>query len=220
MGMQYQHTLISLDKANVPSPAEVRAFLADMTERGVVPDRAEVLLRTRTGKMREYPNPFTGGTVAIETKDRKPLPDLDAFERAAGKLSDYEIAIFGEGRPRLPPLPVEADGGYFVAVTCYVSSVLRSTSDSHEEAMTDRRAVGYGELFMSGDMSGIFCDPRSGEPIEVSEAGAARFWIEFELGKFLFPDIENGKLELLNPEIVEAAKMHFGVGFVQGCCWG
>jgi hypothetical protein len=220
MSEQYRHTLISLDKSDVPQPAAVRAFLSEMIDKRVVPGSPEVLLRTWTGKMREYPNPFIGGIVKIEQLDRKPLANLDEFERATAKLPDYQIAVYGEGRPKLPPLQMKSKGPYFVAVTCYICSKLRSTSDSHEETLTGRRAAFYGDPFKSSDMTGFFCDPESGEIIEVPEAGAARFWIEFELGKFLFPNIVDGNLDLLNAEIVADAERHFGVEFVQGCSWG
>src|SRR5262249_40261027 len=158
----------------------------------------------------------TGGTATIEVMNRTPQANLEEFERGAAKLPDYEIVVHGEGRPRLPPLLIDCDGPYFVGVTCYVSSILRSTSDSHEEAAGDRRFAPYGKSFESSDMTGVFCDPRTGQTIEIPDAGAARFWIEFELGKFLFPEIAGANLDVLNSEVVAAADKCFGVRFVQG----
>jgi hypothetical protein len=58
------------------------------------------------------------------------------------------------------------------------------------------------------------------EVIEVAGAGCARFWVEFELGKSLFPPFDRGDLEFLDPGIVAGAERLFGVGFAQGCHWG
>ena len=58
------------------------------------------------------------------------------------------------------------------------------------------------------------------EVIKVPGAGCARFWIEFALGKFLFPEIQGDNLELLNPAIAGEAEQIFGAEFVQGCHWG
>jgi hypothetical protein len=58
------------------------------------------------------------------------------------------------------------------------------------------------------------------EVIAVQGAGCASFWIEFEPGKFLFPEFTANSLELLNPSIVAEAKSVFKSAFVQGCNWG
>jgi hypothetical protein len=52
--------------------------------------------------------------------------------------------------------------------------------------------------------------------IEVPNAGSARFWIEFEFGKFIYPKIEK-RLEILSPLLVETAEECFQAEFVQGC---
>jgi hypothetical protein len=66
---------------------------------------------------------------------------------------------------------------------------------------------------------GYFHNPHTMEIIKVPQAGCSRFWIQFELGKFLCPAVNNS-LELLNPAIVKEAKNVFGIEFVQGCYWG
>jgi hypothetical protein len=129
-----------------------------MVAEGIVPDSPSIVLRTRSGKTRKVPNPFTGGTATVEVMNRTPLANLEEFERRAAKLLDYEMTVHGEGRPRLPPLLIDCDGPYFVGVTCFVSSLLHSTSDSHEEALGNRRVARYGEPFDTPDMTGVFCD--------------------------------------------------------------
>ena len=63
---------------------------------------------------------------------------------------------------------------------------------------------------------GVFPNPWTGGVIEVADAGCARFWIEFEFGKFIYPKITDN-LEVMNPEIVSAGEDCFGTKFAQGC---
>jgi hypothetical protein len=209
MGMQYRHTLIPVDPQFVPAAARVRAFLSRITELGVVPGQPAMELRVSSGRTREYPNPLTGGTVVVQLKDRTRLETLDQLEVAAAGLSDFEVQVSGEGRPRLPPLEIDFEEPYYLGVTCFVSWTLRCTS-----------MASYGEQCDGQSAIGIFQHPETLETIEVPGAGAARFWIEFEFGKSLFPKISDRNLELLDGDIVEAAQGAFGGQFVQGCCWG
>ena len=63
---------------------------------------------------------------------------------------------------------------------------------------------------------GVFPNPWTGGVIEVADAGCARFWIEFEFGKFIYPKITDN-LEVINPKIVSAGEECFGTKFAQGC---
>lgn len=218
--MQYSQTLIARDKDFVSSAASVREFLYAIVKLGVVPGEPSIVMRSPNGKTREFPNLITGGTMLVERKDRQELASLEVFEPAAAKLLDYEVDVSGEGRPALPPIPINFAEPYCVGVTAFVSSTLRSTSNFHEECGVERDVIFYGERCAEPASAGVFNHPESLELIEVPEAGAARFWIQFELGKFLFPEIKNGNLDLLNPEIVRVAESIFGIRFVQGCYWG
>ncbi len=220
MAEQYSQTLISRDQAFVPSVANVRVFFSSIVDLGVVPSKPSIVLRIPSGKTREYPNPFSGGKIVIELKDQKKLKNLGQFEKAAAELPDYKIEISGEGKPKLPPLAIDFKKPYFVGITCFVSSSLRSTSDYHDESGVKKKVVPYGKPCTRTPKVGVFSNPHNLEIIEVPNAGSARFWIQFELGKFLFPEITTGNLELLNPKIVEAAEKTFGFRFVQGCYWG
>lgn len=220
MSELYIHTLIAKDNAFVPSAKQVHTFLGAVLELGVVPGEPSLVLRTRSGKTREYPNPFSGGTISVELKNQKKLKDLAEFDKRAAALSDYEIEVSGEGKPKLPPVPIQFNEPYFVGVTCLVSSKIRSTSDYHDESDQGKNAVSYGEVCERAVSRGIYSNPHDLDVIEVAGAGCARFWVQFELGKFLFPQIVDGNLELLDPAIVRAAKAAFGMRFVQGCYWG
>lgn len=92
-----------------------------------------------------------------------------------------------------------------------------STSAWDGEAGPNIRDVPFfGTACKPGTETGIFPNPWSGDVIEVPEAGCARFWIEFEFGDFLFPDV-TGILEIFSPSIVAKAADCFETRFVQGC---
>jgi hypothetical protein len=220
MGEQYSQTLIPRDRDFVPWAGNVREFLSAIVALGVVPSKPSIILRSPSGETREFWNPFSGRKIVIELKSQKQLKTLGQFEKAAARLSDYDIEVSGEGRPKLSPIDINLKGRYFVGVTCFVSSTLRSTSDYHDESGVRKRVVPYGRPCTRRATTGIFTNPHNLEIIEIPNAGSARFWVQFELGKFLFPKIVNDDLELLNPKIVEAAEGAFGTRFVQGCFWG
>jgi hypothetical protein len=219
---QYSHTLIAMPSDSRPSAAQVQRFLADMIGRQVVPGRPTITLRVPTGKYREYPfiNPFTGQTLKMEIKDQKALNSPDEVATVAEGFRDYELEVAGVGEPRLAPLLINFDKPYHVGVTCIVHSSPRSTSDLHGTPSGKSKAIPYGEACAETPDRGYFTNPYTSEVIEVPGAGCASFWIQFELGKFIFPEITDNSLELLNPQIVAEAKNAFQMEFVQGCYWG
>jgi hypothetical protein len=96
---------------------------------------------------------------------------------------------------------------------------LVSTNNLHEESKGKRKAIAFGQDCCADDSMGLYSHPDSLEVIAVPQGGCARFWIEFELGKSLFPKIQDGNLAILNPQLTELAFRSFGVKFVQGCLW-
>jgi hypothetical protein len=64
--------------------------------------------------------------------------------------------------------------------------------------------------------NGIFRNPKTGAAIEVQNAACARFWIEFQFGKWLFPKIGDS-LDLLRPSILAVASDIFRTSLAQGC---
>jgi hypothetical protein len=220
MGEQYSHTLIARDKAFVPSTAKVGEFLSVVVGLGVVPAKPSIVLRIPSGRTRQLFNPFTGKKIVFDLKDQKKLRSLGQFRKVAAALADYDVVVSGEGKPKLAPVPIDFRKPYFVGVTCFVSSRPRSTSDYHGESGAKKHVLPYRELCTRSVKTGVFSNPHNLEIIEVPHAGSARFWVQFELGKFLVPKIADGNLELLNPRIMEAAAQTFGVRFVQGCYWG
>jgi hypothetical protein len=219
MAEQYSQTLISTPKDFVPSPVKVREFLSAMVALEVVPGTTTVLLVTPSGKTREYPNPFGGKPITVEIANRKELENLSQIDEALASLQDYRLTIAGQGRPSTPPLPIVFDEPYCIDITCHVASKTRCTSNLHQESGKNLDVAAYGEPCPSDAKLGLFSNLNNLQVIEVPNAGCARFWIEFQLGKFLFPKVETN-LELLHPAIVRMANQTFGVTFAQGCHWG
>ena len=218
--MQYSQTLIAQPQALVPSAKQVEVFLSAMVAKGVVPEPPTLLLRTPSDRTREIWNPFTKAMQVMKLKDRKELDGIAQIANAIGVLTDYEIEVAGTGRPTTPPIPIEFDEPYYLAVTCFVSSALCSTSDWHDDLRGEPTVPFYGEPCDKEEPMGFFSDPHSGRGINIAGAGCARFWIQFELGKFLFPQLKNDDLSILHPTVVKEARRTFGIPFVQGCSWG
>jgi hypothetical protein len=220
MSEQYSHLLIARDVDFVPAPSQVSQFLFKLTELGVLSAEPDLVLRAPSNMFREGVNPFTGEVIRIPRKDIRPVADLAAYESAAKPLSDYEFEASSECVPRLPPLPIEFTEQYFIGVTSVVSSVPKSTSHYVPEGEPVLNVAEFGEPCENTPTIGVFTNPHDLSIIRVPDAGAARFWIQFELGKFLFPTLPKRSLGILAPEIVESAEQVFGVGFGQGCYWG
>jgi hypothetical protein len=220
MSLYYSQTLIPRDPDFVPPVDKVSAFLSALNDLGVMSSEPSLVLRVPNGKSREVPNPFTGGNFVIELKDHHKLESLEAFEKIALRMSDYEIDASTMGRPKRPPIAIDFQGPYCLDVTCIVSSKLRSTSDYHKRPGSKENVVPYGKPCDQPSPTGFFSNPHTQEKIEVRDAGCAHFWVQFQLGKNLFPKIEGCNLELLDPAIVDSTESILGVKFVQGCCWG
>jgi hypothetical protein len=109
-------------------------------------------------------------------------------------------------------------GTYDFLVHCCLRAQVVSTSDWHDEVLVKQKVEFFGRPCNPKDRLGIFHNPNTLEVIEVPKAGCARFWIEFEFGNMLFPTIE-GRLDLIEPRIVDAAKKNFAIEWVQGCHW-
>ncbi len=220
MSLNYSHTLIAKPPDFVPSAMQVQEFFVKLVAVGVIPGKPEITLLHPSGKFRRIRNPFTGEIQAFEMSKRKQLKTMDAVAKAGGKLLDYEVMVEGVGRPKLPPLPIEFKEQYAVTANCRISPKLLSTSDLHEESGFGKDVASFGQPAGSRSSTGYFSNPHDMSVIKVPSAGAARFWIQFQLGKFLFPAIENANLQLLHPDIVALARRVFGIVFVQGCHWG
>jgi hypothetical protein len=151
---------------------------------------------------------------------RQALPEAGDIAAAIVGLKDYYVEVSGMGRPRNPPLPLNLGDPYYLGVICRLSSQLSSTSDLHEESGGRDNVPFYEDPCDEIPRSGFFSDPYTLQIIEVPNAGCGHFWIEFALGNSLFPRIERGSLDILDPAVVINAEQLFQSRFVQGCTWG
>jgi|GEM_PF-2657991 hypothetical protein len=169
-------------------------------------------------------NPATGEVIALPRRDYAAVKGVSGVGPELEALDEYDAVMSGEGPPRLPVVKLDPkfdNGGepYQFDIRCRLRPVIVSMSDFHGDERTIRRIAPYGQPCDATDRTGFFSNPQTVETIEVHEAGCARFWVEFALGKWLFPKIHDN-LDLLPPSIVQAAERTFQIGFNQGCHWG
>jgi|SRR5579862_2572354 len=237
----YGRTLVPELIDFAPRPQQVAAFLDGLVKLGGAPLRATL----RIGKpgLRAGFNALTGETLAISAHRYTTVgTDADLSAALVG-LDDYNVQISGEGPPSLPPFPLwqdvqpptgekglesqddecrmiafDSEKTYGFMVQCCLRAEVVSTSDRHEVAPLGRQMPAFGQPDKSRNRIGVFHHPCTNRIIEVPGAGCARFWIQFEFGKWLFPKIEDS-LNLLDPSIVKLAKTSLGTDFLQGCYW-
>lgn len=190
-----------------------------MARNGVVGGEPVAILRTPSGRTRQVKNPFTGETEVYEISDvtKISLTDIAVLIRS---LHEFRVEVSGMGRPMLPPLPLDFDDPYHVAVVCVVHREFRTTSNLHEESNGTIELPFFDSPCECNQDEGLFSNPHTLEIIRVPLAGCARFWIEFQLGNSVFPEFERNDLNLLAPSIIDQAVRVFGTKFVQGCFWG
>jgi hypothetical protein len=215
---EYSHTLIPNRVDFVPDPAQVTAFLESLVSIGAAPLQPEMTVSKLSSAVRSLTNPFTLKTETYPVREFERVAELSKVAGALTGLDDYNVTLEGKGPATLPAFEFDFEGIYDFIVRCCLRAEVVSTSDSHDEAPLERKSEFFGRPCSSQNRLGIFHHPNTLEVIEVPNAGCARFWIEFEFGKMLFPQIKD-RLDLIEPSIVEAAKREFAIEFVQGCHW-
>jgi hypothetical protein len=224
----YCHLLIPTAPHFVPSPEQVTKYLEEIINLGVVRDSPTisfVAYKRVTPIIRQLRNPFSGEPVIFRGLPRKPernlkLDSIRQFPAIAADIHDYSIDVYNHMIPKVAPLTIDFGEKYHLSVSCQRRSQLVSTSDLHSEAGSSRQAIPFDDDCDDSNNLGLYSHPQTQELIQVPGAGCAQFWIQFQLGKFLFPKIENGDLQVLNPRLVDLAENCFGVEFAQGCVWG
>jgi hypothetical protein len=215
---EYTHTLIPDRVDFAPAPEQVGAFLASLVSMGAAPLKPAITVSELSGEVRSYANPFTGKTETYAMRKAETIQDLSGVPTALDGIEDYILTLMGKGPPKLRAFEFDFKGTYDFLVHCCLRAKVVSTSDFHDEVPIERKVEFFGRPCSSEDRQGIFHNPNTLEVIEVPKAGCARFWIEFEYGKMLFPAIKDS-LELIDHSIVRAAEKDFESKFVQGCHW-
>lgn len=215
---EYTHTLIPEHCDFVPAPKQVAGFLSSLVSIGAAPLRPVIDTFQLSGEVRSFTNPFSG---EAESRPICKANRLHALAEVPGRLNgldDYNVTMTGRGPPALPALIFDFKGAYDFLIHCCLRAEVVSTSDWHDDVPIGRDVAFFGRPCHPTDRLGIYHNPYTLEVIVVPNAGCARFWVEFEYGKMLFPAIDD-RLDLIEPKIVEVAEKDFGIKFVQGCHW-
>ena len=161
----------------------------------------------------------SSGSIPHSRSDRA-LESINELLEVVADAEEYNIDVSACAAPKVAPLPIEFADPYDLTVGCRQRSQLVSTSDLHENATPGQTAIAFGQDCTAADTLGLFTHPETLATIEVPGGGCARFWIEVELGKFLFPKISGTDARILNPQVVELATRSFQLPFVEGFRWG
>jgi hypothetical protein len=225
----YIHTLIAADTAFVPTPAQVTGFFDELVSttsfKIVAPSRrfppGPVVMKPN-GLFRTFALP-SGKTESIPRLTGERPDSLADIPRFIEDAAHYRVSLAGQWQFADTPLVLftpdkeRYEDRYLCSVNCECRPEPVSTSAWDCEAGPNVRNVPFfGAPCEPGTKTGIFPNPWTGEVIEVAEAGCARFWIEFEFGDFLFPDVTGG-LQIFNPMLVSRAEQCFKTRFAQGC---
>jgi hypothetical protein len=216
---QYVHTLIPQDAQFCPSPEQLTRFVDGLSKLGAAPLDAEFRIIRPSGRVRSFTDPLTGEIRTIPRKETIALDGAANLDRIISALDQYVFAMEGHGPPSLPAFPLYVNGApfedtYGFSVHCCVEAKPVSISDlGDEEARSD--VPFFGQPCGEQRGNALLRHPLTSVPIEVANASSARFWIEFEFGKWLLPKIGDS-LDILNPAIAHLASQCFGVTFTQG----
>ena len=236
-GEQYVHTLIPEDVEFVSRPQQVASFFDGLATLGAAPLRARLAVLKPSGEVRWGTNPFTGERISVPRRERITIDNTVEISQALMGLNHYDVRMSGEGPPNLPPFrlwQIARNGdspaartnsivefapqlSYGLDVACCLRARLVSTS-YWENENSPHKPTPFGEAYAGNGRTGFFPRPPGCDLITVSNAGSARFWIEFEFGKWIFPKIENS-FNVLDPQIVRCAEDVFATKFVQACHW-
>jgi hypothetical protein len=220
MAEQYVHTLIPREAQYVPNPEQIIRFCDGLSALGAAPLNLKLSLMKPSGRVRSFTNPLTGGTRSIPANDRVTLESTASLVSTIGTLQQYFVALEGQGPPTLPPFALYLNdapfaGSYGFIVRCRLRNEPVSMSDLAGEQTGDE-VPSFGEPCGTHHAMGLFRHPVTSERIEVANAACARFWLEFEFGKWVVPKIANS-LNILDSAIVGLANDSYGLGFAQGC---
>jgi len=219
MPEQYAHTLIARDPEFAPTYGQIIAFFDGLTNIGASPVSAKLVVMKPSGRLRSFTDPLTGEKKSFPAHDRVVLENIADLASTIQMLQQYIVSLDGQGPPRRPPFALyhngaSFDGEYGFAVRCCLRAEPVCTSDLGDNE--DRGALAeFGQSCSTLSETGRFRNPANGAVIEVAGAGCARFWVEFEFGKWLLPKIEDS-LDILDPAITKLANWAFAMEFAQG----
>jgi hypothetical protein len=215
MPEQYVHLLISKDSGFAPEVEQVVRFCDGLAEMGAMPVNPKRFLLRPSGRVRTFTNPLTGEKKSFPVNDAIAFVTTTDLLSLIGALQQYAVVLDGKGPPPLSPFPLLFNDSPF---TENYGFTVRCVSRPQPVSMFDSNSPelpSFGEPCERHDEAGLFRHPVSNELIKVAHAGCARFWIEFEFGRWLMPQIHDS-LAILDSRIATLAAVVFGLEFAQG----
>jgi hypothetical protein len=214
---QYVHTLIPRDSRCAPHADQVGKFLDAIVRLGASPRYAKFILSTPSDSVRWFTNPVSGERKSFPHLQHVPLENTSNLSSLIERLPQYDVRLEGDGPPKTPAFPVYTDGKLF---TERYSFTVRCSLKPEPVSISEHRGEPEGSPFFGSpcdhsEKPAVFRHPVNGRSIETVGPACTRFWVEFEFGKWLLPEI-NDSLEILNPAIVSMARDSFGMDFAQG----
>ena len=225
---QYIHTLIPSNSVFVPKPDQIAEFLEYLVSSfgfrviSARPFQQGIRVAKPSGRVRTGTDPLTGETISIPVHDRIKVENFPEILPLIEGTKQYDVLVSGDwgiaNRPLVLATPdaVPFEQDYLCEVGCHLRPTPVSMSCWAAASAPNGSVIpSFGEPCDSSRKTGTFSHPWTGEALEIPDAGCARFWIEFEFGKFLLPVMSNS-LELLNRPVVAKAQECFQIAFAQG----
>ncbi|MBZ5665857.1 MAG: hypothetical protein LAO30_14740 [Acidobacteriia bacterium] len=197
-----------------PHPEQVTAFFKGLADLGSEPLEPAFRVGKLSGKFRTGSHPLTGEKLSIPIREFATVDSPTEMPKQLAGLDDYDVVASGQGPPELLPFVLytatdlkksEFKGTYGYEVLCRLRKDVISMCEPS-----------FGDPCPAEEGNGKFRHPTNGTTIEVPNAASARFWIEFQFGKWLFPEIGTS-LNVIDPLILTSAIDSFGTTFAQGC---
>ncbi|HTW47024.1 MAG TPA: hypothetical protein VMD92_03685 [Acidobacteriaceae bacterium] len=228
---QYIHLLVPERPGFTPTPQQVEQFIERIsTSDGFQllsgsPWQPGLAVTWPTGKFRTAQDPWTGEmmTTNVPVSENVRLKRPAEIPGLIEPLSNHTVLLSGKWSAEYRPIALFTPDGasfekdYLCTVSCRQRPEPVTMSEVWNEAEREaRRLPDFGAPCGSAGGPGYFTHPSSGNTIEVPGAGCARFWIEFEFGKFIFPRMKHGVDSIAKP-LLSSAEESFGVRWAQGC---
>jgi hypothetical protein len=242
MSLSYTHLLIPRSPEYRPAPEALAAFSQGIVDLGNIASPFSISFSPVTKgdpNFREVRNTFTGETIRLRMPSRKigqpqTISAITQIVECVSSQREYHLSISSQGVPVVPPCEVgyvENDAWKPMREACHQEirccvrdhvvrlSMVNSEEELHQPLDLSKWQPIFDEDCSVDDHEGIFVHPQQAE-FRIPNAGCSTFWIEFRYGKFVFPLLKNGGLNLLNDAIVTLARKTFSKEFVQACLWG
>ncbi|MEZ6062993.1 MAG: hypothetical protein R3C19_21820 [Planctomycetaceae bacterium] len=243
MSLNYTHLLIPSSSEFRPDADAVARFVRGLIDNGNVANGAKVAFaRVTKGqpRVRQMRNPMTGETIDLRGPSRtlerpRTLSDPSQITEHAANQQEFDVLLTGEGVPSVPPLTVGSvedgdwkvmDGAYHLEVRCRIRAnvvrlyMLDSEDDLHRPpAFANYRPKYNEDCSPAENADGLYVHPEIGA-FRVPNAGCGMFWIEFNYGKFVFPRLKDGSVDVLADSVIDLARAAFDCDFIQACDWG